>query len=231
MVQGPIPSDSGYPHCPGPPEPLSRSSAPRDNGPAGQGQWDAPHPGNQCDQTATKVTRRAFPPHSCPWRLVFWRIPTWRRSFVWFSPGKNRGFAVFHVRPSRSGSELRTEFLRFRSHNIALFSRTFVIFPTKTATSGGRNSSFSAPAGRGFCRKNHFSREKECNIVRTKPDESTCQLSPTEGRSYVGSARTPVFSWGKLVERGRGVPPLPLVSVARGAPRWAPGGGAGSQIA
>ena len=84
-----------------------------------------------------------------------------------------------------------------------------MIFPTKTATCGGRNSSFSAPAGRGFCRENQFLREKECNIVGTKPDESTCQLSPTEGRPYVRSARAPVFPWGKSVETGRGVPPSP----------------------
>ena len=124
------------------------------------------------------------------------------------------------MRPSRSGSELRTEYSRFCSYNIAFFFRTFVIFPTKTAACGGRNSSFSAPAGRGSGRKNHFLREKVCNIVRTKPDESTCQLSPTEGRSYEGSARTPVFPWGKAVEKGGGTP-LPQVSVARGA-RLAP---------
>ena len=128
--------------------------------------------------------------------------------------------------PSRSGSEPRTEYLRFCSHNIALFICTFVIFPTETATCGGRNSSFSAPAGRGFCRKNHFFREKECNIVKTKPDESTCQLSPTEGRSYVGSACTPVFSWGKSVERGRGVPPSRWFQWRAGrAWRGSPGGG------
>ena len=46
--------------CPRPAGPLSRSSAPRDNGPAGPEQRDALHPGNQCDQTATKVTTRAF---------------------------------------------------------------------------------------------------------------------------------------------------------------------------
>ena len=84
-----------------------------------------------------------------------------------------------------------------------------MIFPTKTATCGGRKSSFSAPAGRGFRRENQFLREKECNIVGTKPDESTCQLSPTEGRPYVRSARAPVFPCGKSVETGRGVPPSP----------------------
>ena len=72
-----------------------------------------------------------------------------------------------------------------------------MIFPTKTATCGGRNSSFSAPAGRGSCRKNHFLREKVRYIVGTKPDESTCQLSPTEGRSYATRGVSP----GKLREQ------------------------------